>query len=289
MVRKKLHEIVGLYDEELLCSSDTEMWDRVIKLGYIPAYTEKIVAIYRRHNRQMHNSNYKKTNMKKIVEYRNSATQKRIDEGVQDSNTRLLTQLEIEFSEIFKNHHGNSLGFARHYLTLYSMVLGLETKQAFEFGIGFSTRTILKALEKTGGKLTSCDVRSPQQCKVIKKGQPKSPAKWKFYQGRSTEILKDLKLSPLDFVLHDGAHDAWTVMNDLEFIIPKMKVNSLLLIHDTDHKYVEITKAVKKALKGIKHERVNLPFGCGLTIIKILEDFGHGSIKTTWSKKKRVK
>jgi predicted O-methyltransferase YrrM len=265
------------------------MWDRVIRLGYIPVRVSNFVAIYRKHGRQMHNSPWKKKNMQSILDHRRQATQRRIDEGVHEGNTKLLSTCKTPFHEIIKNHHGHSLGFARHYLMLYSMVLGLETKQAFEFGIGFSTKTILKALEKTGGKLTSCDVRTPMACKVIKKGEPKSPAKWKFYKGRSKDILGDIKLSPLDFVLHDGAHDGWTVMNDLEFIIPKMKKGALLLVHDTDHNYAEISQAVTKALKEIKHERVNLPYGCGLTIVKILEDFGHGSIKTTWKKKKKTK
>jgi len=58
----------------------------------------------------------------------------------------------MDINEIFKHHHGNYGGFCRHYLTLYSMVLGMEAKSVFEFGCGFSSKAILAALEPTGGK-----------------------------------------------------------------------------------------------------------------------------------------
>ena len=49
-------------------------------------------------------------------------------------------------------------GMSLHYGFLYSCVVGLESKNVFEFGSGYSTHIILNALEKTGGILTSCDV-----------------------------------------------------------------------------------------------------------------------------------
>ena len=49
-------------------------------------------------------------------------------------------------------------GMSLHYGFLYSCVIGLESKNVFEFGSGFSTHVILHALEKTGGILTSCDI-----------------------------------------------------------------------------------------------------------------------------------
>lgn len=38
----------------------------------------------------------------------------------------------MNLKEIIKNHHANDAGFCRHYLALYSMVLGMETKSVFE-------------------------------------------------------------------------------------------------------------------------------------------------------------
>ena len=42
-------------------------------------------------------------------------------------------------------------GMSLHYGFLYSCVVGLESKNVFEFGSGFSTHVILHALEKTDG------------------------------------------------------------------------------------------------------------------------------------------
>ena len=68
------------------------------------------------------------------------------------------TKPDIDF--IVKKQPLNDTGLTRHYLTLYSIVLGMESTNVFEFGAGFSTQTIVEALKLTGGKLTSVDMRS---------------------------------------------------------------------------------------------------------------------------------
>lgn len=90
MVRRKLHEIVGLYDEELPCSSDTEMWDRIIQLGHIPVHVKKFVSIYRIHGKQMHDSDFKRNRRHEIKSRRIANTKERIKNGINKSNTRLL-------------------------------------------------------------------------------------------------------------------------------------------------------------------------------------------------------
>lgn len=286
MVRRDLHRLIGLYDEKLKCSSDTEMWDRIIRFGYIPTHVNQFVCIYRQHDRQMHNSIYKKDNAQSIIKYRKKSTQRRLDEGIKTCNTRLLVHKKpkLNLRDLVLTHHGKEFGFSLHYMTLYSMVLGLEAKQVFEFGCGYSTRAILKALERTNGRLITNDVRPAEDCKVFNEGDIPSKFRWLFYQGLSKDVLPTIKFQPLDLVLHDGAHNVPTVYEDIRFIVPHMKVNSLLVIHDTDHKYIEINNAITKALKNINHEKITLPYGCGLTIVKILQDFGNGTITTTWKK-----
>ena len=55
--------------------------------------------------------------------------------------------------EIYEKIDKSDTGFTLHYPMLYSLVLGLESKNVFEFGTGFSTHVILHALAKTGGNL----------------------------------------------------------------------------------------------------------------------------------------
>lgn len=60
MLKKEIHKIVGLYDENLRYKSDREMWARIFnrpqfKIGW----TTEHVAIYRHHSKQMHKSKQK--------------------------------------------------------------------------------------------------------------------------------------------------------------------------------------------------------------------------------------
>ena len=90
MVRKKLHRILGLYDETLPFSADSEMWDRIIMFGHVPVHVNDYVAIYRIHNAQMHNSLYKRKRVPVILPYRRAATRRRFKEGINKNNTKLL-------------------------------------------------------------------------------------------------------------------------------------------------------------------------------------------------------
>jgi len=193
----------------------------------------------------------------------------------------------MTFDEIIKKHHANTAGFCRHYLLLYSIALGLETKSAFEFGAGFSSKVILKALEETGGKLITCDIKNIEDVGLSKKDIESHRHNWYYTQGNSLDVVKELNKEAFDFVLHDGSHNWQTVTKDIKNILPKMKKNSLLLVHDTEHptKNYVLKKAIKKALRRVKHSKVTLPYGYGLTIIRIEKDFGNGEVDIKWRKK----
>lgn len=145
----------------------------------------------------------------------------------------------------------------------------MEAKEVFEFGAGYSSYVILEALKKTGGKLTSCDVRKDSEIGV----EINNP-EWNFIQNDSRHI--DIEGS-FDVVLHDGSHKPEIVEKDLKKIIPFMKKDSLLLIHDTEHDY-----GLKNITDKIEHPQVTLPYGCGLTIMRILD--GKDKIELTWQK-----
>jgi len=190
--------------------------------------------------------------------------------------------------KILEWHHGAKSGFSRHYLTLYSITLGLEAKKVFEFGSGFSSITILEALKKTGGKLITNDMRS-----IVDTGNSEQDLKdnpnWTYLQGKSLEVLKNEKTTGFDMVLHDGSHDVGVVYKDLRKIIPRMKKNGIILVHDTFYKGFYLWIAIRLALLFVRHERVTLPYGYGLTIIRILSNYGHGSIETAWEKERKGK
>lgn len=66
MLRKSVHESVGLYDENLKCKSDREMWARVFNHNLSIGFIDVPVALYRQHQSQMHKSKWKKDNNKRL-------------------------------------------------------------------------------------------------------------------------------------------------------------------------------------------------------------------------------
>jgi glycosyltransferase involved in cell wall biosynthesis len=59
MLRKSIHRKIGLYDENLRCKSDRELWARVFNHGFKIGWVDDYVSIYRIHSKQMHKSKEK--------------------------------------------------------------------------------------------------------------------------------------------------------------------------------------------------------------------------------------
>ncbi len=180
--------------------------------------------------------------------------------------------------EIFERAHATDGGFCRHYLTLYAVTLGLEPENVFEFGAGNSSKVILSALEQGKGHLYSCDVREFSRVGGVRHPQ------WTFYHSSSQNVLLWLDNMAFDLVLHDGSHEAPEVKNDIRSILPYMKQNGILLLHDTFHTKYGLMDACEAALEGWPHEKMTLPYGYGLTIIRNLRDTGHGAVSPKWEK-----
>ncbi len=196
------------------------------------------------------------------------------------TNPETLKELEI----ILKENLNNEKGFSLHYLMLFSIIIGMEAKKVFEFGCGFSSKTILSALQITDGHLTTCDQRPINKTGNNENDLNFYKKRWKYIEGKSADKLKEVK-GPFEVVLHDGAHDLLTVARDIWKIKKHIKQNGLLLVHDTNHpKLYTMKLAVTLGLIFTKHEKVTLPYGCGLTIIRIKGNKKIGKVKLTWKK-----
>jgi len=195
----------------------------------------------------------------------------------------------MDFSDILIRYEDKDCGFAKHQLLLYSLVIGLNAKNVFEFGSGDSTLTILQALDKTDGKLISCDVPGGRGPVKLDKFAKKNPD---WDRSRLNYVLKNSKLIEeilrdhaqgiaFDLVLHDGSHTGRIVLHDLQVIVSKMKRNGILIVHDTAHKRPDfgLLKQCKKAMEPYSHSMTTLPYGCGLTIIRMESDLGNGKVK----------
>ena len=192
---------------------------------------------------------------------------------------------------IVKKHHLNDTGLTRHYLTLYSIVLGMESKNVFEFGAGFSTQVIVEALKLTNGKLTSVDMRPLFTREDIPSDfLDNNKDIWSFNEGNSLNVVPTLDHSECyDVVLHDGSHTGTEVTQDLNNIAPYVKSGGLVLIHDTAH--YDLGPEMRQGLlnsdliKNYKHDGSTLPYGYGLTIVKIFRNHNNNkSVNITWRK-----
>lgn len=185
----------------------------------------------------------------------------------------------MEWEDIIKYHHNPSYGFGKHYLLLYSIVRGLRAKKCFEFGIGISTKIIQHALRATGGCLTSCAVHSPEESGITKYDIMEWRDQWRFIRGRSEEILKKSQVPDgLDFVLHDGSHQYKVLRQDLRKVMPKMKQNGIILVHDVCHEYEEMLSVLSHFVKKYNCEKVVLPYGYGLAILRVTKSMPFGVI-----------
>ena len=87
-----------------------------------------------------------------------------------------------------------------------------------------------------------------------------------------------------DLVLHDGSHEPDVVEEELKAIVPCVKKGGLILVHDTRHPKLGLESAAPRALAGTPHLTFTLPYGYGLTIIEMLDDFGWGDVELKWRK-----
>jgi predicted O-methyltransferase YrrM len=165
-------------------------------------------------------------------------------------------------------------GLDTHYPFLYNAVLGLEAKKVFEFGAGKSTFVLLAALQRTGGVLRSISTETVAQIvdAVWNGAPPLQPWAWVHTTGRTQDQTFLAGLGDVyDLVVHDGSHAARVVRKDLRRIMAHVNQYGLILIHDTQHSYVggEMREAVREGLRDTAHTRVTLPYGFGLTIVRV--------------------
>lgn len=169
-------------------------------------------------------------------------------------------------NKIIENSSEINTGFKKHYLTLYAIVSGMDSKRVLEIGGGLSTPVILEALKITGGQLITCDPREIKDLGVDENIQSQNP-NWTYMKDLSTNVLDKIS-GQFDVVLHDGSHEGKILFKDLRKIWPKIKRGGILLVHDTNHpKLKNILLATKLALLGSRHQKVTLPYGNGLTIV----------------------
>ncbi len=181
----------------------------------------------------------------------------------------MLSFLAGEIDRYIGGYKGESkgLGMSIYYPLLYSVVLGLECKMVFEFGLGMSSKVMLEALKETGGRLISVDVRGEGALNgsggMVEIG-PELRRSWRVLNTYSIIGMDLLKDEVFDFVLHDGAHTKDEVDRDIRRILPRLREGGILAIHDTTHPLYDLKEGI---VIPRTHNKIQLPGTCGLTLV----------------------
>lgn len=192
-------------------------------------------------------------------------------------------ELPPYFDSVLELHHGNTSGASLHYLSLYSFALGLESKEVLEFGAGGSTLAFLSALSKTDGRLTSVDSRPIHE--IFTSPCPEIGPAWNFVQSDSRQFAPPSE-TLYDLVLHDGSHEQEIVSADLTNVIPRIRQYGLLLVHDTQHEKLgqQVSTGLMKAIGSTPVSVTTLPYGYGLTVVRIEGNEENGTVNLSWKK-----
>ncbi len=158
---------------------------------------------------------------------------------------------------------------------LYAIVRGTEAQLVYEIGVrdGYSTRAILEALDKTGGRLVSCDIAD---CQAVIQDEDLRQ-RWTFWHGTSEDMLyreswretprtRKLLRIEADVIYIDGSHEHADVKADVVGMWPLLKVGGVMILHDT----LAFPDGPGRVLTWLQHrgiEAINLPFRNGFGVV----------------------
>jgi len=173
-----------------------------------------------------------------------------------------------ELAEMYDAFIRNEKSTGRHLLVIYLLVIGINAKVILDLGLGSTTRALRAAALKTEGTVLSCDADVARFSDLLG-FQDES---WRITLSPSELFLQAIQ-PPIDFVMHDAAHDYYQVKLDLGLILPKMRQFGLICVHDTQQPDLgrDILTAIRDATNGYSVSMTHLPFSAGLTIIRVEE------------------
>ena len=167
--------------------------------------------------------------------------------------------------EIWEEFHRDG-SITKHLLTIYSLAVGINAKRIVDIGIGSTTKALRMAARETGGVVFSCDADKKRFSGLLEQQRDN----WKLDLCASESFLKKID-APIDFVMHDGAHDYLQVKLDLDLILPKMKTFGLICIHDSQQSTSadDVLSAIRDVTTNWEISLTTLPYCNGLSIIRV--------------------
>ena len=104
----------------------------------------------------------------------------------------------------------------------------------------------------------------------------------------SSQALRERGTEAFEPVPHDGSHEADQVEADIAGVLPRLKRDGILLVHDVEQ--FALGPQVRRGLAaGIRCSRLrvsmtSLPYSDGLAIVRMEDDTGRGQVASRWCK-----
>ena len=149
-------------------------------------------------------------------------------------------------------------------LTLYTLAVGLQAKVVYEWGVGYSTLALLRAVQRTGGKVISCDINEEKAPFVIDHA-PDALDRWVFHH-LSSEELCAISSEQAELIYIDGCHVLSCVLWEVEHFWPLLKPDGLMVLHDT-RTWPDGPGEVFWLMRARGLEVLELPYSCGMAVV----------------------
>jgi predicted O-methyltransferase YrrM len=170
--------------------------------------------------------------------------------------------------------HGRE-DISQHRLTMFSLVCAMKPKKILELGVrgGNSTTSFLYACDLIGSHLTSVDIQDPH---FICPDSLKS--KWTFIKDDAIHFLQT-NTEIYDMIFIDDWHAENHVYTELMLLKDKVKVDTLILLHDLMHSFSHPNYTTQVYPRGHEFEDLG-PYGGVLKFIKENQNFEFATIPT---------
>lgn len=182
-------------------------------------------------------------------------------------NPIIANHMPLSREELFARFDSGE-GTGHYLLVLYSLAIGINAKTIVDIGTGQTTGALRAAAKKTGGVVHSYDQDQRRyECLL-----PFQDEHWRLTLAPTATSLSKAP-DRIDLVMHDGAHDYVNVKRDLELLLPKMRQFGIICVHDTQQPelYADMLAAIADSTRAFKVSFTNLPFNCGMAIIRVEE------------------
>jgi predicted O-methyltransferase YrrM len=159
-------------------------------------------------------------------------------------------------------------GMAGHQLLLFNLTREIKAQEVLEIGLGMANSTLafLLALQETGGRLTSIEIK-PMPEAIARIEATGLQDHWRLVQGASQDVRGQFPPGfHLDVLLIDGNHSYNQCKLDYKLYAPLVRGGGYIIFHDS----ATIAGVIKftSELRRLNVECMHFPYCNGIFVVR---------------------